>query len=482
MSYLALEFYIFVIIACLAYYAVGAIFKGRFQWCVLLAGSVFFYALVIRDAGSVAWLALPVAVSYAGGIAAHKYGERPRLKKIITAVSVILAAAPLITIKLNGTLFDLKTNPVAPIGLSFFTLQLIAYTADCGSGKIVPQKNPLKHLLFSTFFPYIIQGPIPRYEFMKDQLFGSHRYDSEKVMHGVQKIIFGFFLKYMIADKAAGFVSLVFDGDGSMVGSCIILAAVLYAFQLYTDFYSCTLICQGVALLFGIRLPENFGRPYLSLSIKDFWRRWHISLSTWLRDYIYIPLGGSRKGRARKYVNLIVTFLVSGFWHGNYLQFIVWGGVHAIYQMIGDCTHAVKEKAYEAAGVARDSMLYKSVKRLGTFILVTAAWILFRAKDLETGIRLIRDAFRYYNPWRIFGARFFELGMDYREFGLLGLSLLILGAVSRAQEKGVSLHERFREQHLIIRWAVYICAIVFIWVFGTYGFGFNAQDFIYGGF
>lgn len=481
MSYVAIEFFVFVIIVCLLYYVVGLLFKGRFQWCVLLAGSIFFYALSIKSIRSLLVLAIPIIVSYVGGRILQREWKNNSSKKILLFFSIFLVLAPLLIVKVSDTLPIFHKSIIGPIGISFYTLQLIAYLCDCYKQKIVAQINPLKHILFVIFFPYIMQGPITRYEEMGVQLFQGHRYHSDTFMHGIQKILFGVFLKLMIADKAALFINNVFDGSGAFVGGFIFIATLLYSIQLYTDFYSCTLICQGVALTLGIKLPENFNHPYLSTSIKDFWRRWHISLGSWLRDYVYIPLGGSRKGKARKYLNIMITFLLCGFWHGNALQYIVWGGIHASFLIIGDCLSGIKEKAYLKIGIKPDSVAYKLVKWVGTFILVSIPRIIFRAKDLETGIMIIRNMFRY-NPWSVFGLQLFDAGLDYRDFGILLLSLIALFVISYLQERGVSLHQWLQRQHLIIRWCIYIFVIVSFWVFGTYGFGFNAQDFIYGGF
>lgn len=481
MNYTTIEFYIFLIIVCLIYYLVGILFSGRFQWCVLLAGSIYFYYQVVKDNSSFIFLSLSIIVSYAGGLLCQKELRKP-LKRVVFVLSIVLVVSPLLLIKLNGARISFKTNIIAPIGISYYTLQLIAYICDCYRKDVAAQTNLLKHVLFTIFFPHIIQGPIPKYERLREQLFSHHSYDSDLFMHGIQKIIYGFFLKLMIADKAAVFVNYVFDGKNVLVGGYIFIAAILYSFQLYTDFYSCTLLSQGAALMFGISLSENFKHPYFSLSIKDFWRRWHVSLSTWLRDYIYIPLGGGKRGKLRKYINIFITFSISGLWHGNSMQFFVWGGMHALYQVIGECTKETKEKIYQKLGIRQNSVAYRVIRIVTTFSLVTIAWIIFRAKSLKAGLIMIRNVFGYYNPWTIFGVELFDAGLDYYDFDVLRTCIVALIGISYLQERGISLHKWLQEQHLVIRWCIYIIVIVSIWVFGTYGYGFNAQDFIYGGF
>ena len=481
MNYTTIEFYIFIIIVCFIYYLAGLLFKGRFQWCVLLAGSVYFYFQVVKDTGSLCLLSFSIIVSYVSGLVCQK--ELNRLfRRAVFLAGIVLTVFPLLLIKFNGTWINVKSNIVPPIGISFYTLQLIAYICDCYRRTIAAQTNFLKHVLFTIFFPHIIQGPIPKYDKLSEQLFSFHSYNSDLFMHGVQKIIYGFFLKLMIADKAAIFVNNVFDGKIEFVGGYIIIAAILYSFQLYTDFYSCTLLSQGVALMFGIHLSENFRHPYFALSIKDFWRRWHISLSTWLRDYIYIPLGGGHEGKFRKYLNICITFLISGLWHGNTMQFLVWGGMHAVYQIMGECAKEAENKIYRKIGIGQKSAAYRIMKTVTTFSLVTLAWIIFRAKSLTAGIVMIKNMFSYYNPWALFGMELFDAGLDRFDFVVLQNSILVLFVISYLQEKGISLHVWLQKQHLIIRWCIYIIGIVSIWIFGTYGYGFNAQDFIYGGF
>ena len=481
MTYTSIEFFIFVIITCFVYYLTGHLLKGRFQWCVLLAGSAYFYSLLIRNTSSLLILFSSILVSYIGGIAVQK-NWKELTRRIILTLSIVCVLCPFVLIKFNGTLIDFPSSIAVPVGISFYSLQLISYICDCFRKKIVAQTNFPKHMLFTIFFPHIIQGPIPRYDSLGKQLFARHTYNSETFMHGIQKIIYGMFLKFMIADKAAVFVNHVFDGYDMYVGGYVIVAAVLYSFQLYTDFYSCTLISQGTALLFGIHLSDNFKHPYFSTSVKEFWRRWHISLSTWLKDYVYIPLGGARKGKARRYLNILITFLISGLWHGSSMNFIVWGGIHALYQIIEECTKGIENKLYPKMGISQDSLAYRIIKNVTTFSLVTIAWIIFRAKSLTVGIRMIKNMFGYYNPWSMFGMELFGAGLDYYDFSVLQTCIVVLVAVSYLQEKGISLHTWFQKQHLIIRWFLYILVIVFIWIFGSYGYGFNAQDFIYGGF
>lgn len=319
-------------------------------------------------------------------------------------LGIVFSAFPLLGSKCTdfflGCIVHKQKLPwIIPIGLSFYSLQVIAYLVDIYKGRIDCQKNLLKYALFISFFPQVIQGPIPRYQQLGEQLFHGHRYDSDRFMKGIQLIIWGFFLKYMITNKASIIVDTIFDNSTTYQGWFVLVAGILYSFQLYADFQSCVTMSQGVSQLFGINLIDNFDHPYFSTSIKEFWRRWHISLSTWLRDYIYIPLGGNRGGQFSKYRNLVITFAVSGIWHGGSWKYLFWGLMHAGYQIAGDLTHGVQEKIYSFFQMPPGSKLRRLVQRFLTFYFVMTAWIIFRASSLKTGARMILSMFTFRNPW-----------------------------------------------------------------------------------
>ena len=479
MNYLSVDYVVFSALLLLIYYCFSRVRSGRFQWIVLLLGSIFFYYTWTKEIGTLLLFLIPVVSSYLGGLLLDKEENKAAKRKITCIISIIFIILPLIIFKIQGFLPD---SLVVPVGISFYTLQLIAYVVDCYRRKCCAQRNPLKHLLFVTFFPHIIQGPIPRYKELGEQLFQRHSFEYTSLSKGMLRIVWGFFLKLMIADKAAVIVNKVFNGNGKYVGGYIIVAAILYAIQLYTDFYACTSMSIGVARLFGVELSENFCRPYFATSVKDFWRRWHISLSTWLRDYIYIPLGGNKRGKINKYINIILVFYISGLWHGSQLQFVVWGLLHAVYQIFGDLSFSIRERIYEWLKIRKGSIAYNSIKRIGVFFWVTVGWVFFRSEDAAQGMRMIHDAFSYINPWTILGTEFFSLGLDYHEIWLLLASIVVLILIGFKQEHGADIQEWYVNQHLLVRWSLLFAAIVVIWVFGTYGYGFNAQDFIYGGF
>lgn len=401
-------------------------------------------------------------------------------------LGIIASALPLFAVRWNElamrtVLHRNMMSLIVPIGLSFYSLQLIAYLVDIYKGKIKAQTNLFRFYVFSSFFPQIIQGPIPRYEQLEADLEKEHTFDSDEFVKGFMLIIWGFFLKYMIADKAGVFVDNVFDNYNLYSGAYILTAGILYSFQLYADFMSCTTISQGVAELFGIHLPDNFNHPYFSDSIRDFWRRWHMSFSFWLRDYIYIPLGGNRKGILRKYLNVIITFAVSGLWHGGSYKFIAWGLLHAFYQVYETATDKFRNKLYVAFNMPKSSKFRKVFRSVWTFIWVMFGWIIFRADSLMHGLSMIKRIFVSFDPWTFTGDRLMGLGLDWKDWMVLILSLIILLYVSIKQEK-MNIRDRILKMRLLVRWAIYITAIVVVMVYGSYGMGFEAKDFIYGGF
>lgn len=265
-------------------------------------------------------------------------------------------------------------------------------------------------------------------------------------------------------------------------GGYALIAGILYSIQLYTDFYACTSIAQGVSGLFGIDLIDNFARPYFATSIKDFWRRWHMSLSSWLRDYVYIPLGGNRKGTSRKYVNIAVTFFISGIWHGAGWNFLFWGLLHGFYQIAGDLLLPVRKKLRAIVHLDESRLYYRVLSQVVTFVLVTIGWIIFRANSLRTAIKMLLSIATVYNPWIFTNASIYNLGLDMRDFHILSISIVVLFVISILREKGIAIRKNVISWPLLGRWVFYLGIILFIVIFGTYGYGFDSQAFIYGGF
>lgn len=481
MTFVSFNFYIFLSVIVFAYYLV----PQKLRWTTLLLGSLFFYFYI--SAYSTFKLSILVLSAFLCWLFANLQRKDYKRKNIWFFLALATNALPLLLIK-EAPFFFSRSNAtvpewlIAPIGFSFYSMQLIAYTVDIYHKKATPESNFAKFLLFVSFFPQIIQGPIPRYNQLAPQLVTGHRFDEKKFVKGFMLILWGFFLKLCIADKAAVIVNAVFDQFPTYQGTYVLVAGILYSFQLYADFLACTSFAQGTAELVGIELINNFQRPYFSKSVKEFWRRWHISLSSWLKDYIYIPLGGNKKGTLRKYLNLLLTFAVSGIWHGAGYKFIFWGLIHGVYQIIGKLMLPITQFFSKKLHLHEHPHCKAACQRLFTFALVTLAWIIFRADHLSTGLSMILSIFTVPNLWILTNDALFNLGLEWKEFVMLIFCFLVLLSVSVLQEKGIAIREKVLQAHLIIRWAIYIGTILFIMLFGTYGYGFNAQAFIYGGF
>ena len=466
MQYLSLKFYIFLLLLLAAYYAMP---KNR-RYAVLLLGSIVFYVSI--SGSGIFFLALAAAAGFFGGLLIDRAASRIR-RRAYLFFSSVLCLSPLLIIRASG--FFSPSGIIVPLGISFYTLQIISYLADVYLAKIKSEKNVLIFSLFVSFFPQIVQGPIPRYGALAAQLREGHSFDEGKFVRGFQLILWGFFLKYMIADKAGIFVSAVFASPENFSGAFSLAAGILYSVQLYADFYACTCISRGVSRLFGIELARNFDRPYFACGIKYFWRRWHMSLSGFLRDYIYIPLGGGRKGALRKYINIMLTFLASGLWHGGGLTFIFWGALHGIYQICEDILFPSGKREKRASAAV--AVLSRAV----TFFLVMLAWIVFRADSLSSGLYMIGAIFTDFDFSSLLTGEIFALGLRRKEFLVLFISILIL-FLADFYGRDSSVGGRISSLPLPVRWAIYLAAISAIWIFGTYGFGFDAQAFIYGGF
>ena len=476
MEFLSLTFAVFFIISVICYYAV----PKKFRWGVLLLSSMIFYVWSVPYL--VIYLLFSTITTFAYGKWAENHKEKGRgvLAAVVAvnlAVLLVLKFYPLGEAKFGFPALKL----LMPMGVSFYTLQVVAYCVDVYKGKTEAQGNFLKYLLFVSFFPQILQGPIPRYEQLKGQLFEGHAFDYRRVKFGFQLILWGMFLKMVIADRAAIFVNTVFPEYHLYAGGILAVAAVLYSIQLYTDFLGCVCIAMGAAEVYGIHLQTNFERPYLAVSVKDFWRRWHISLSSWLRDYVYIPLGGNRKGKMRQYVNLMLTFLVSGIWHGSGMQYIFWGLMQGGYQIAGTFLMPIRKKVRKVLKLEEDTPVLVFWQRICTFGMITVSWVIFRSSDLRSGLAMLKRIFTDITPWVFFDGSIFECGIPKHNFIALFLAIVFVGILERRQEKE-NLRELLEKQHLVVRWCVYLGAIALIAILGVYGPGYDATQFLYGQF
>lgn len=489
------QFLIFFPIVVLIYWAIPL----RFRYIWLLAASYYFY--MCWNAKYALLLLFSTAVTYASGIIINKIksleleeGKRTRYMKLCVAFSFVINIGVLawfkyfnfifenvqkvfahIGIALSSPAFDI----VLPVGISFYIFQALSYTVDVYRGDIYAEKNFLKYALFVSFFPQLVAGPIERSKNLLKQVAEPHRFDYEKCREGFLLMLWGFFLKLVIADRAAIIVNTVYNDYGSYPGMYLVVATVLFAFQIYCDFAGYSTIAMGAAKIMGFELMENFDCPYFAKSVSEFWRRWHISLSSWFRDYLYIPLGGNRKGTARKYFNMMIVFLTSGMWHGAQWSFIVWGGINGIYQIIGERLMPVRNKLNKLLRLKRETFGHKLFKVVTTFALIDFAWIFFRANRFTDAFGIIKSMFSVRNWWVLFDDSLFTLGLDWKNFVLLILAILILLVSDIFKYKGIKVRRVIMRQELWFRWSLYIAAIAGILVFGIWVPGYDASAFIY---
>lgn len=491
MLFNSLEFIVFFPVVTLIYFLIPH--KFRYIW--LLAASYYFY--MCWNPTYALLMLTSTIITYASGYAI-KAGEKlnsVKIKKLSVAVSFTLNLAILFFFKyfnflietINGIIkssgYELVTpgfDLLLPVGISFYTFQALSYTMDVYRNDVEHEKNFLKYALFVSFFPQLVAGPIERSSNLIHQISERHYFDTKRVARGLMLMLWGFFQKLVIADRAAYFVNTVYNNPSAPESSGLIvfLATLLFAFQIYCDFSSYTDIARGAAEVMGFSLMKNFETPYFSQSVAEFWRRWHISLSTWFRDYLYIPLGGNRKGKARKYINLMIVFLVSGLWHGANWTFVIWGGLNGIYQVAGELTSDLRKKV-SAKLNNKPNFSSMFLKMTVTFCLVGFSWIFFRANSIADAFTLIGNLFDEFNPWVLTDGTLFGLGLDRADMFVLLMALFVLLVVSIAKYKKIEIREFICKQGIWFRYAIYLTAVFTVLIFGIYGSNYDSSQFIY---
>lgn len=370
MSFISITFAAFFLLFISLYHISGN-FKDKsvlIQQIVLLFANLTFYAFA--DIKFLPFLLYSIAISYFAG--------RFAKNKLLFIVFLLADLTPLVFFKYAP--HDWHSHIIFPLGLSFFTFQSISYISDCYTRKIEAEQNPIFVAQFISFFPVISSGPIQRPGNLIPQFRTLHQFDYDNAVKGMKLFAWGMFKKLCIADRIALYVNYVYGNAESQYGAAILLATLLYSFQIYCDFSGYSDMAISLARYMGFDVGKNFDHPYLSKSVGEFWRRWHISLSSWLRDYIYIPLGGSRVALPRIYANLFITFLVSGIWHGSTWNFVIWGVLHGFYQCISRATKSFQDKL----------SLPDWLKIIITFSLISFAWIFFRTQTLNDAFTVIK--------------------------------------------------------------------------------------------
>lgn len=471
MIYNSFNFIVIFPLLFLLYYAIPAKYpKARNAYLLIVS-----YLLYIQWKPSCTLVLLGVTLVTYG--AALMIGKTRHPKRMLT-LGVVLALLPLAGFKyfdfvnesIRGVLSSCGVdyhlaglNWAIPVGISFFTFQALGYLFDVYYKRIEAERDFFTYALFISFFPSILSGPINKASLVIPQLKTLRRYfDYAKAVEGLKMLLWGMFMKVVVADRVALYVDTVFPHYSDFSGSTCFIASILYTIQIYADFGGYSLMAIGVGKILGFELTENFRRPYFSYSITDFWRRWHISLSTWLKDYVYIPMGGSRCSKARNYWNIFVTFLVSGIWHGANWTFVAWGVLHGLFQIVEKMT-GQNTCHYGAFG--------KGVKILVTFLLVNFLWIFFRSSSIGDAWGMIS---------LIFSRSFFsDMFLSSPPTSvLIVLSVIILLLKDLRDEFFPKRLPLMNSSHVVVRWCTYVMLIFTILLTGV----FNSDQFIYANF
>lgn len=377
-------------------FAVYWLMPSKLRWTVLFVASYYFY--MCWNVKYVVLILFTTVVSYFAGLLISKSDSKIK-SKILLTVTLVSCFGVLFVFKyfnfFSESLFDLLTsmslnvnlrtlNLLLPVGISFYTFQTLSYVIDVYRGDVEAEKNFGIYATFVAFFPQLVAGPIERSGNLLPQIRQEHTFSYEQATYGLKLMAWGFFKKMVVADNLAVFVDRVYNNIDLYNGFSLILATVFFSVQIYCDFSGYSDIARGSAKLLGIELMENFRSPYFSGSIKEFWSRWHISLSTWFKDYLYIPLGGNRVSKPRHYLNLLITFLVSGLWHGANWTFVIWGGIHGIVQVLENILHIKSQKK---------NGFTKFVSGCFVFAFAAFAWIFFRAQNISDAFYVLSNMF-----------------------------------------------------------------------------------------
>lgn len=488
MSYASIEFLLFVLMLVLIYY----IFPKKHRYIVLLIGSLIFYYLF--SGKYIIFILLSSVITYFSGKLIEKYNDK---RKLILTLSILLNLSFLLVLKYNNFFGDIfrvvginipYKKFILPIGISYYTLETISYLTDIYRKRMKAETNYLKVLLFLVYFPQIVEGPIANYSRLSKTLFNTEKFNYDNFVSSFVLIGWGFIKKLVIADRAGIFVSKVFENNYG--GILLIVGILLYTLQIYADFSGCIDIVSGVSELFGVKLDENFKRPFFSKSIQEFWRRWHITLGTWLKEYIFYPISLSklnmklnlklRKMKSKYISRFIITafplffvWFFNGMWHGASFKYVVYGLYYYVLMMIGILLEPVFKKIISIFKINTEVWSYKFFQAVRTILIVCFGMFLFRVDSFkQMGLMIHSKA----------TASLFSLGLKKLDFALLMVGILVMLVVGVMQEFNINIRKELQKQNLLFKWLIYYIMIFSIIIFGIYGKGYDAASFIYGGF
>ena len=432
--------------------------KNRIRNVILLIVSMIIY--ISLSPQSIFYILFSGITTFLAGKYFSK--EKSKYKKAVLVVTIVANASILVGTKILAYLqanYQMLqgVNIFVSLGLAYYTLQVIGYVVDVYKKKIEAEQNIWKYLLFVMYIPYLLIGPINRYQDLSKSLFEENHISKENMYQGILRVLWGMIKKFIVAGRVSIVIATIV-GNG-YDGAYALLAMLLYGIQLYADFSGGIDMVLGVSRIFGVILPENFDSPYLAQNVKEFWRRWHITLGSWLRDYIYIPLGGNRCSKVRNKINVIITFLVSGFWHG--INYIVWGLVHGILVAFGN----YKTK-------------WKTLNRIINYLIISFTWCFFVWPNTIEALKMVGSVFTTFNVGDML-SNLTNLGLSTANIIVLTIFTIFLFVFDCKKEKVI---EKLKKSSPELKTILVGTFILCIFVFGIYGIGFNVNEFIYSQF
>jgi alginate O-acetyltransferase complex protein AlgI len=483
----SLEFLIFFPIVTAGYFWL----PHEWRWLWLLVASCVFYMAFVPI--YILILVITIVVDYFAALLIERTQGQERRRYLI--VSIVVTCGVLFVFKYYDFFsnnanwvadqFNLNfaVNPlglILPIGLSFHTFQSLSYVVEVYKGNQKAERHFGIYSLYVMFYPQLVAGPIERPQNLLRQLRVEHVFEYQRVADGLKLMAWGLFKKVVIADRLAVVVNTVYADPTGHSGAALILAAVFFVFQIYCDFSGYSDMAIGTAQVMGIRLMENFRRPFASRTTATFWTRWHISLSTWFRDYVYIPLGANRHGPVRRMSNIMVTFLLSGLWHGANWTFVVWGGLNGLYIIVGATTKKMRDGVARRFGLGQTTAPRRVLQIAITFLMFVFGLIFFRSASVGDAWYIVTHLFHDIGSWTY--KQYWKDAFSYRSIGLTDddlriafFSILALEIVQKIQSGG-PIRERLARRHWAVRWSLYF---LLVWVILTYGMYVQTQPFIY---
>jgi alginate O-acetyltransferase complex protein AlgI len=483
MLFNSIDFILFFLVVTPLYF----LLPFKFRWLMLLLASCYFYMAFVPI--YILILGATIVIDYFAGIWIERStGHKRKMLLVLSLISNIGVLAVFKYYNFLNENFSLLTqslgfqNPIPylsillPIGLSFHTFQAMSYTIEVYRGNQKAEHHFGIYSLYVMFYPQLVAGPIERPQNILHQLKEEHKFNYTNVTQGLKLMAWGMFKKVVIADRLATMVNEVYDHTELYTGIPLIIATVFFAFQIYCDFSGYSDIAIGAARVMGINLMLNFNRPYSALSISEFWGKWHISLSTWFRDYLYIPLGGNRVAVPRWYFNLFCVFLLSGLWHGASWNYIIWGALHGFYLVFALLTQKYRDAISKAVGLKQHALLYTWLQRFITFILVAFAWIFFRAKTFASASYIVSHLLDFSPNFSNFDTvKLVYLGKDSGTFLTALIFIVLLQWIEKKQAEPANVN-LFSNRSLPLRWTFYLLLMLSICLFGVFH---SNAEFIY---